>query len=129
MRFHLVGGREFRGWQGRERVPAAAGRHGGFFVGDHESDLRAVRQGAHDVDQFSCWHRDFTFLANVGAYRTHQFDLHVGARYRQSPLSSNQQEVGQNRQGLTPFHNADDLAQGLQESLSLNAEFHDRFLR
>ena len=122
----LVVLREIPGRQGSQGVAALAGLDGSFIAAVAERDLAAVRQGAHDVEQFAGGNGDFAVLAVIDRIAGGELDLQIRAFQRQLAVFDLDQQVAQHRQRLPALDDVDDLLQGFQKRFAGEAKTHRR---
>ncbi len=123
-RLDLVHGREIVCRQRGQGEAAAPGLHGDLLAGLRHGHAAAVGQGADDLEQLACRNRGFAVLRILDRDAGDHFHFQVGTGQRQLAALYLDQEVGQNRKGLTAFNHVDDLGQRLEEGFALQCETH-----
>jgi hypothetical protein len=121
---HVVGRREFLRRQRRQREAAAPGTDRDAIAVQREADLAAVRQGAHDLEQFAGRNRGFAGFGVLERGARDHFHFEVRAGQRQTLVLDRHQQVGQHRQGLPTLDHIDHLLQRLEQHFTLNTETH-----
>src|SRR5258708_29289419 len=93
------------------------------LVQQREGNLRSVREGAENIDEFSRSHGDFLGVArSFESHTRRNLDLDVGSDKFDMCIRSGEQHVGQDWQRMAPLDDSGDRLQRLEQRFALGLQ-------